>query len=631
MNYLSIEGLSKSFGDRNLFEGLSFGLNKGDKVALIANNGTGKSSLLKIIAGIVDQDEGKVILRDGISLRYLAQEPIFDEKLNINDLIKSSHSEVLQIIRSYETALQNQSDNYTTQSHKEFELATANMDSSEAWDYEQRLKQILNLFNITDLDQQIGKLSGGQKKRLALALVLLDKPDILLLDEPTNHLDIEMIEWLEKQLKLSASTLLMVTHDRYFLDNVCNKIIELENNQLYHFKGNYAYFLEKKAEREELQQTEVHKAKQLYKQELEWMRRSPQARTTKSKARIDAFYKTRDKATVRTLKTDLKIEIKSNRVGGKILELKDVSKSYNNQTIINNFSYIFKKGERAGVFGKNGIGKSTFLNIISQQIKVDSGQVESGETIIYGYFKQEGIKLDEHKKVIDVVKDIAEVIELKNGSRLTASQFLNHFLFPPEMQYNLVSKLSGGERRRLYLLTVLVKNPNFLILDEPTNDLDLPTLNKLEEFLMNYAGCLLLVSHDRYFMDRLVDHFFIFKEEGEIKDFYGSYSEYRAEEDTKLQLQKEQKAAEKLLKKKGLDEQKVSKPKTKLSYKEKLRYQELEQEIDKLEKEKANLEIEINQEGLGFEELNKKSERIASLIEEIDDKTLEWMELDEFV
>ncbi len=629
MNYLSIEQLSKYIGDKALFENISFGLSKGDKIALIANNGTGKSSLLRIIASKDEADSGKLSFRDGIRLGFLEQEPEFDAHLSIEELINSSHSEVLGIIRDYEKALEDQTNDYNSTTQKAFEQASTNMDRMEAWDYEQRLKQILGLFNIYKLDQKIGELSGGQKKRLALALVLLDKPDILLLDEPTNHLDIEMIEWLEKHLQQSAATLLMVTHDRYFLDNICNHIVEMADDQIYHYDGNYAYFLEKKAEREHIQKTEIDKARKLMKQELEWMRRMPKARTHKSKSRIDAFYETKKKATVKTTKSDLKIEVKSNRLGGKILELKNIHKSFDGHKFIDDFSFIFKKGERVGVFGKNGIGKSTLLNIIKQELKPDSGSIDAGDTLIYGYYKQEGIKIKEDQRVLDVVKEIAEVIELKNGSRLTASQFLNHFMFPPEVQYKPVSVLSGGEKRRLYLLTVLVKNPNFLILDEPTNDLDLPTLNKLEDFLHNYAGCLVLVSHDRYFMDRLVDHIFIFEGEGKIKDFYGTYTEYRLKEDERIQKEKEEKAAVKALKQQAEKEKKANKPKTKLSYKEKLRHQELETEIEKLEIEKSSLEEEINSGDLPFEELNQKSQRIAQLIDEIDDKTLEWMELDE--
>ena len=628
MNYLSVENLSKHYGEKVLFENISFGLDKGDKIALIANNGTGKSSMLKILTGRDVGDSGTVVLRDGIKVGFLEQEPVLDENLTINELIREGNSEILSVIRDYEQALEAQTADYNDDTHKTFELASEKMDRTDAWDYERRLKELLSRFNITDLEQNIGTLSGGQRKRLALALVLLDNPDILLLDEPTNHLDIEMIEWLERFLQQASVTLLMVTHDRYFLDRVCNLILEMSDGKLFYHKGNYEYFLRKKAEREEVEKTETDKARQLMKKELEWMRRMPQARTTKSKARIDAFYETKERATGKKVSPELKLDVKMSRVGGKVLELESVKKSYGDIKIVEDFSYVFKKGERIGVIGKNGVGKSSFLNIITGREMPDIGRVEKGQTIRFGYYSQEGIKLKEDKRVIDALKDIAEVIELGNGSRLSASQFLNYFMFTPDMQFTPVSKLSGGEKRRLYLLTVLIKNPNFLILDEPTNDLDLLTLNKLEDFLMNFKGCLILVSHDRYFLDKLSDHLFIFEGDGRIKDFYGSYTQYRIKKEELENEKRKQKAKEKKIAK---DESKV-KPKQsgkKLTYKEQKEYEALEQDIENLENEKSDLESAISSGITDYEKLQEISNRIALIISLIDEKTMRWMELAE--
>ena len=527
MNYLSVENISKSFGERVLFEGLNFGLNYGDKVALIANNGSGKTSMLKIIAGKDVPGTGKVTVRNGIRIGYLEQEPIFNEKYTINELLYNSNAEVVKIIREYESALEMQTNDYNDITAERFEKASINMEKANAWNFDNELKQILSKFKIVNLDAKVGMLSGGQKKRLALALLLIDAPDMLLLDEPTNHLDIEMIEWLEEYLKNQNITLLMITHDRYFLDRVCNHILELEDGKLYHHKGNYSYFLVKRDERETNFNVELSKVGRLLKKELEWIRKTPQARTTKSKARVDNFENIKTKANSKKIKQELKLEVKMSRVGGKILELKKVYKSYDDLKILSGFDYTFKNGERIGIIGDNGVGKSTFLNIITQQEMPDSGKINVGETIIYGYFNQKGIQLKEDKRVIEVLKDIADVIVMSDSKKITASQLLEHFMFPSNMQYTYVSKLSGGEKRRLYLLTILMKNPNFLILDEPTNDLDLLTLNKLEEFLLDFKGCLILVSHDRYFMDKLTEHLFIFKGNGIIKDEYSSYSEYR--------------------------------------------------------------------------------------------------------
>tara|TARA_Y100000385_G_scaffold266278_1_gene301295 strand:+ start:5008 stop:6888 length:1881 start_codon:yes stop_codon:yes gene_type:complete len=626
MNYLSVENLGKNYGERVLFEGLTFGLSQGNKMALIANNGTGKSSMLKIIAGADVSDEGSVTLRNGIRTGYLSQEPNFDNSLTIEKLITESQTEITKLIKEYEQALINIEKEHNSHNNKSLEELTAKMDKVNAWDYERRIKQILSKFNINDLSQEVGDLSGGQKKRLSLALLLLDEPELLLLDEPTNHLDVEMIEWLEKYLQQQKITLLMVTHDRYFLDRVCNHILELEDGKLFHHSGNYAYFLEKRAEREAIYDTDLSKAGKLMKKELEWMRRSPKARTTKSKARITNFEIIKEKASNKKVKHELNLEIKMSRIGGKILELKKVYKSYDDLKILNGFDYTFKKGERIGIVGKNGVGKSTFLNILTGLEKPDSGKVNIGETIVYGYFSQKGIQLKEDKRVIDSLKEIAEVIIMANGSKVTASQMLTHFMFPPKTQHTFVSKLSGGEKRRLYLLMVLMKNPNFLILDEPTNDLDLLTLNKLEEFLLQFSGCLIIVSHDRYFMDKLTDHLFVFKGEGIIKDEYCSYSEYREKQLIEEKKNKDQAAQIKL----ATVDKEVKKTK-KISFKDKFEYEQLEKEIELLEMSKKKLEEELVVDGLSFQDINKKSDELGKVILELDEKTMRWLELDELM
>lgn len=626
MNYLSVENLGKNYGERVLFEGLTFGLSQGDKMALIANNGTGKSSMLKIIAGADVSDEGNVTLRNGIRTGYLSQEPNFDNSLTIEKLITESQTEITKLIKEYEQSLINIEKEHNSHNNKSLEELTAKMDKVNAWDYERRIKQILSKFNINDLSQEVGDLSGGQKKRLSLALLLLDEPELLLLDEPTNHLDVEMIEWLEKYLQQQKITLLMVTHDRYFLDRVCNHILELEDGKLFHHSGNYAYFLEKRAEREAIYDTDLSKAGKLMKKELEWMRRSPKARTTKSKARITNFEIIKEKASNKKVKHELNLEIKMSRIGGKILELKKVYKSYDDLKILNGFDYTFKKGERIGIVGKNGVGKSTFLNILTGLEKPDSGKVNIGETIVYGYFSQKGIQLKEDKRVIDSLKEIAEVIIMANGSKVTASQMLTHFMFPPKTQHTFVSKLSGGEKRRLYLLMVLMKNPNFLILDEPTNDLDLLTLNKLEEFLLQFSGCLIIVSHDRYFMDKLTDHLFVFKGDGIIKDEYCSYSEYREKQLIEEKKNKDQAAQIKL----ATVDKEVKKTK-KISFKDKFEYEQLEKEIELLEMSKKKLEEELVVEGLSFQDINKKSDELGKVILELDEKTMRWLELDELM
>lgn len=629
MNYLSVENLSKHYGDKVLFNDIFFGLAKGEKVALVANNGAGKSTLLNIITGKDIADKGKVSIRDGIKVGFLHQEPDFSSHETVNDIITHSSSQMLGIINEYNASLEAQAEDFTQENHKRFELASNAMDVHQAWDYERRLTTILSKFKINDVTQSLDSLSGGQKKRLALALVLLDNPELLIMDEPTNHLDLDMIEWLEEYLTQSTLTLLMVTHDRYFLDRVCNNIIELTNGRIYKHAGNYSYFIEKRTEREEIMDIEAGKAKQLMKKELEWMRRMPKARGTKSKARIENFYEIEKKANSRKKQQELKLEVRMNRMGGNILELKKVHKSWGETPIMTNFEYTFKKGERIGIIGKNGVGKTTFLNILTQQIEPDSGTIKVGDTIVYGYYNQAGIQLKEDKRVIEVVKDIADVIMLSDGTALPASHFLTHFLFPPEMQYTFVSKLSGGEKRRLYLLTVLIKNPNFLILDEPTNDLDLLTLTKLEDFLQNFGGCLIVVSHDRYFMDKLVDHLFVFEGNGIIRDYNGTYSEYREEEDEKETLLEQSKRAESKQVEVKLEKAIERAAPKKRSYKEQQEFDLLENEISDLETEKVEIEHQLSDTSLNHEKITLLALRYEEVKNLLDVKTLRWLELGE--
>ena len=622
MNLLSVDNLSKSFGERVLFEGLSFGLNKGDKVALIANNGTGKSSMLKILAGQDVADEGDVVFSNSCRVSYLAQDAIFKDNITINDLINSSHNKISLLVKEYEEAIENHSETSDSNAEKIIHDLTLRMDQENAWDYHIRTKQILSRFNINNFNQKVGSLSGGQKKRLSLALLLLENADILLLDEPTNHLDISMIEWLEKYLQQQNITVLMVTHDRYFLERVCNHIIELESGNLYHHKGNYAYFLEKRTERESNFDVDISKAKKLMKKELEWMKRSPKARTTKSKARINNFYNIKKIANSKKITQEINIDVKMNRMGGKILELKNINKSYNDFIILKGFDYNFKKGERIGILGKNGVGKSTFLNIITGKEKPDGGKINIGETINFGYFTQGKLSVDENKRVITVLTDIAEFIIMSDKKKVSASQLLEHFMFTPDMQFLEVKRLSGGEKRRLHLLTILIKNPNFLILDEPTNDLDLLTLTKLEEFLLQYKGCLILVTHDRFFMDRLTEHLFVFKGDGIIEDHYCTYSEYRAHQ---LKEKKEFKKIQHFKKGKS----KVKAPSKKLSFNDQYEYNNLEKELSELEKEKMELENCIQDPDIELSKIMEKSERLSIVMNLIDKKEMRWLELDE--
>ena len=621
MNLLAIENLGKNFGERILFEGLSFGLSQGDKVALIANNGAGKSSLMKIIAGLDSADEGDVVFRNECRISYLQQDAIFDNNMTINKLIESAHNKISLLVSDYENAVEAHSKHNSKQTQKNLEILTSKMEQENAWDYERRSKQILSKFNIKDYNQKVGNLSGGQKKRLSLALLILENADILLLDEPTNHLDISMIEWLEKYLQQQKITLLMVTHDRYFLERVCNNIIELEGGNLYHHKGNYAYFLEKRTEREINFDVEVSKAQKLMKKELEWIKRQPKARGTKSKARIDNFELIKKKATTKRLKQEINIDVKMDRIGGKILEMKNIKKSFGELNILNGFDYTFKKGERIGILGKNGVGKSTFLNIITGREKADSGKINIGETINYGYFTQSSFGIDENRRVITVLKDIAEYIVMSDKRKVSASQLLEHFMFTPEMQFTEVKRLSGGEKRRLHLLTVLMKNPNFLILDEPTNDLDLLTLTKLEEFLLQYKGCLVLVSHDRFFIDKLTEHLFVFKGDGVIEDHYCTYTQYREKQ---IEKDKEFKKIQHLEK----ENSKIKAISKKLTYNEKYEYDNILKEIAILEDEKKKLEIILLNPDVDIEKMTNSSKRLGELVTLIDSKEMRWLELD---
>lgn len=634
MTYLSVENLSKNYGHKILFEELTFGISKGDKTALIAQNGTGKSTLMRILSGKEVEDGGKVMKAKGVSVDFLEQEPELDESMTISEFIAQGESDMVRLVRNYEEAALKQAENFNADTQKAFEKASAVMDAADAWDYEQRLEQVLGKLNIYDLYQSIASLSGGERKRVALAFVLLDNPDLLILDEPTNHLDVDMIEWLEEYLKQTNITLLMVTHDRYFLDRVCNHILELDGGKLYHHKGNYQYFLTKRAERQEIERKEAHKAKQLYKNELEWMRRSPKARTTKSKSRIDDFYDIKDKADSGRDDPELRMQMNMHRLGGKILELKNVSKSYDDNVILDSFYYTFEKGERIGIIGKNGAGKSTFLNIITGKEPADGGKIRPGETVVFGHYKQGGIDFDEGQRVIDIIEEVAKVVELANGKKISASQFLEHFMFTSEMQYTLVSSLSGGEKRRLGLMLVLLKNPNFLILDEPTNDLDLLTLNKLEEFLIGFGGCLILVSHDRFFMDKLVEHYFVFEGNGRIRNHHGTYEEYR---ELKAKEQAGKRKKETGGGKKGEQKEKQARnesPQTankKLSFNEKRDYKQLEKEIAKIEEKKTALEAEISSGRLDHEELQEKSTEYSTLTKKLEAKTERWFALAERV
>jgi ATP-binding cassette subfamily F protein uup len=619
MNFLSVEEISKSYGERILFSGLTFGIEQGQKAALVAKNGSGKTTLMNCIMGIDNVDEGRVVWRKDIRIAYLSQNNPMPENAKVMDVVLDHEMPQIQAVKVYQDALK-------SEDSSRIDSASQAMNDLNAWDIEHRIQEILGVLNLANNELPVGQLSGGQRKRIALAKVLIAEPEFLVLDEPTNHLDLDMIEWLENYLSKSNSTIFMVTHDRYFLENVCDTIYELDDNTLYKYKGNFSYFLEKKAERQEQLEATVDKAKNLMRKELEWVRRQPKARGTKQKARLDAFQDTKAVATQRIAQDEMGIHIKMERMGSKILEFHKIGKAYPNKPIIDDFSYVFKNQERVGIIGKNGVGKSTFLNMISGEIEPDRGKIVIGETVVFGYYKQENIHLPADKRVIEVITDIAEYIPLEKGKQLSAALFLERFLFPRSMHWNYVDKLSGGEKNRLKLMTVLMKNPNFLILDEPTNDFDIYTMTVLEDYLSNYPGCLLIVSHDRYFMDKLVDHVFYFLGDGKIKDISGNYTAYHRE---RMQIQQEmQKAAVTVAKVDVLPESERNNNRArKLSFKEKLEFDNLESEIAQLESEKEALTEKLSDASLSGDELNAASMKLTKVMEQIEQKTDRWLEL----
>ncbi|WP_200975779.1 ABC-F family ATP-binding cassette domain-containing protein [Echinicola sp. 20G] len=627
MNYLSVENLSKAFGEKPLFNKISFGIDQGQKVALVGINGAGKSTLMKIIMGLEVADEGEIAINQTVKIAYVHQNPVFDGNLSIYQTIFSdSSSEILNVIEQYQKAMvaaQSGKDN-----SDELNNLMEKMDRLQAWDFEYQVKEVLGKLGLHDTDLPVGNLSGGQRKRVALAKAILEKPDLLLLDEPTNHLDLKTIEWLEDYLSKANLSIFMVTHDRYFLEKVTNEILELDAGKIFRYTGNYSYFLDKKAERREIEATEQEKAKSLYKKELDWIRRQPKARGTKAKYRIDAFEATKEKAFQKKEEREIELQVSSQRLGSKIIEIEKLSKSYDDKTIIKDFTYTFKKGDKIGIVGPNGAGKTTFLNMITGMLPPDSGNIAIGQTTAFGYYKQEESSFDEEKRLIDIVKEVAEVVTLAKGNTITASQFLNQFGFPPKQQHTPIAKLSGGERRRLQLLMVLIKNPNFLILDEPTNDLDIVTLNTLEEFLDNFPGCLIIVSHDRYFMDRLVDHLFVFRGEGEIKDFPGNYTdlrEWEKEQDALEALQKQEEKIQETNKKVAETSNKA----TKASFKQKQEFKQIQTEIDKLENQKEELFNKINAGTEDHEALLDWSTSIQGIDEKLEELELRWLELSE--
>lgn len=615
--YLQVENLTKSFGDLILFQDISFGIAEGQRIGLIAKNGTGKTTLLNILGGKEGYDEGRIVFRRDLRVGYLEQSPYYPEELTVLEACFYHGNSVVEVIKDYERCM-------STEGHPGLDDILARMEHEKAWDYERRAKQILSQLKIRDFTQQVKHLSGGQLKRVALANVLITEPDLLIMDEPTNHLDLEMTEWLEEYLNRGKLSLLMVTHDRYFLDRVCSEIIEIDNKQLYSYSGNYSYYLEKRQERIEATNAEIARANNLYRTELEWMRRMPQARGHKARYREEAFYELEKVAKQRTYNQQVKLDVKAAYIGSKIFEAEHLCKRFGDLKILDDFSYIFSRYEKMGIVGNNGTGKSTFIKILMGLQKPDSGTLEIGETVRFGYYSQDGLQFDEQMKVIDVVQDIAEVIELGDGRRLTASQFLQHFLFTPETQHSYVYKLSGGERRRLYLCTVLMRNPNFLVLDEPTNDLDIVTLQVLEEYLKNFKGCVIVVSHDRYFMDKVVDHLLVFKGQGDIRDFPGNYSDYRDWKLAKAEHEKEQsKPKEEKTERVRLND------KRKLSFKEKKELEQLEKDIAALEEEKKRLEEMLCSGTLSVAELTETSKRLPVLGDELDEKTMRWLELSE--
>lgn len=619
MNYLSAEALSKSFHNHWLFQNITLGIAQGEKLALVGENGTGKSTLLKILTGQLPSDSGTVTLREGIRLGYLVQQPQVAGHLTVNDILFNDQNEVAAVVRQYEACI-----HHPETSPENMQAVLERMEELKAWDYEAKVQEITSRLGIVNLEQRFEELSGGQRKRVFLAQLLLSEPDLIIMDEPTNHLDLTAIEWLENYLSGQQITLLMVTHDRYFLDNVAKEILELDRGKLYRYKGNYAYFLEKKSQREEILKAEVSKARNLLKKELEWMRKQPKARGTKAKYRVEAFYELQEKASQNLKRDRLELDVQEARQGGKVLELHHVSKQFGEAKMLDNFSHIFKKKDRIGMVGKNGVGKSTFLDVITGKQRPDRGEVIPGLTTRMGYFTQETTDLNPAHRVIEEVKAIAEFITLSDGSQVSASKFLDQFLFPPEKQYTFIDKLSGGEKKRLQLLKILVTSPNFLILDEPTNDFDIDTLNVLEDFLDKFNGCILLVSHDRYFMDHLVDQLFIFEGEGKIRLFNGNYSDYREEEDMKEQ--RSQKSTQKM----AVEAATETLPR-KPSFLEKKEYESLQTALAALEQTKTQLTQQLNKSGLTLAEINALTSQMAAVDLELDEKGMRWLELDELL
>jgi ABC transport system ATP-binding/permease protein len=617
MQFLTVTNLSKRYGEKLLFENISFIINQGEKVALVAANGTGKSSLIRALAGIEPADTGTIDFAKNTRIDFLMQEPELNDNLTILENVLFADNPATQAILEYEKCLENPGNQSALQN------AVSKMDASGAWDYETRVKQILDRLKVGEMSKKTGLLSGGEKKRVALAKILVNDPDFLILDEPTNHLDLDMIEWLEQFLSQSKITLFMITHDRYFLENVCNKIIELENGILYNYTGNYSQYIEKKQARHENEAANIDKARNLMRTELEWMRRMPKARGTKSKARIESFYELKKQAAAQFQQKEVELEVNPERLGSKIVELHNISKSFGEKVLFRKFDYKFQRFDKVGIIGPNGSGKSTFLKVLTGELQPDAGKVVIGETVKFGVYTQSGMQLKEGMKVIDVVREKGEFIPLKGGGKITAAQLLERFLFPRYMHYVHVSKLSGGERRRLYLLTVLMENPNFLILDEPTNDLDILTLNVLEDFLADFPGCLIIVSHDRYFMDKMVNHVFVFGNHGDIADFPGNYTQYRESGNlfTATDAPKENKAAA---------VQEKSDNGRKLTYEERKLFNKLEKEIEKLEAQKTDLQHKMAQASADFELLAKLTAELNELSDKIDEKTLEWLELSEF-
>jgi ATP-binding cassette subfamily F protein uup len=622
LNFLSAESISKTFNDRWLFKDISLGISQGEKFGFVGNNGVGKSTLLKILTGEIQPDNGKVSIRQGIRLGYLTQTPSVADSITVKDLLFSESNEVARVVKEYEDCI-----HHPDTSPERMQAVLEKMEDLKAWDYEAKVHEVIEKLGVPDIDKKFGELSGGQKKRIFLAQLLLLEPDLIIMDEPTNHLDLSAIEWLENYLSGQNITLIMVTHDRYFLDAVATEIIELDRGQLFRYKGNYAYFLEKKAEREEILKVEVTKARHLLKKELEWMRRQPRARGTKAKYRVDAYYELEKKASQNLKKDKLELDFKEARQGGKILEVEHITKRYGELKIVEDFSHVFKKKDRIGVVGKNGVGKSTFLDLLTGNLKPDKGEVIPGVTTKFGYFTQETITLNPANRLIEEVKEIAEFITLADGTQVSASKFLDNFLFPPEKQYNYISKLSGGEKKRLQLLKLLVTNPNFLILDEPTNDFDIDTLNVLEDYLDNFSGCLLLVSHDRYFMDHLVDQLFVFEGDGKIRLFNGNYTDYRDWLDEEELTKSSQKPQQSIVR----EEAPRNPDKKKASFKEKQEYEKLQSEIEALERRKADITQQFSNGTTDHNQLQQLSKEIKNISDQIDEKTLRWLELAEMI